>query len=229
MPDPESRANPVRRQLVCGGLALLATAPALRLADAVGGRGRAGREAEITVGDGCEDCDLIYRSMPQRLAWKTRIPAQGEPGVPLLVQGMIHRPDGRTPAAGVILYAYHTDARGHYVPPDAADPSLTRHGRLRGWIRIGADGRYRFETIRPAPYPGRDTPAHIHMLVKEPGRNEYWIDDCEFDDDPLLDRAHRQSREQRGGSGIVRVESSPGGIAQIERNIVLGRNVPNYR
>lgn len=114
------------------------------------------------------------------------------------------------------------------MPPDAADHSLTRHGRLRGWIRTGADGRYRFDTIRPAPYPGRDIPAHSHMVVKEPGKSEYYIDECEFDDDPLLDRARRQSREQRGGSGIVRVARSSGGTPHIERNIILGRNVPDY-
>lgn len=229
MSNPKSHANPARRQLVCGGFALLVAAPALRLADAIGIGGRAGRDAEITVGSGCDGCDLIYQGMPERLTRATRIPAQAEPGLPLVVRGVIHRPDGRTPAAGVILYAYHTDAHGYYVPPDTTDRSLTRHGRLRGWMRTGPDGRYRFDTIRPAPYPGRDIPAHIHMVVKEPGKREYYIDDCEFDDDPLLDRARRQSREQRGGSGIVRVERAPDGIMQIERDIVLGRSVPNYR
>ena len=225
MTSPESRANPVRRQLVLGSLALLAAAPALRLADAIGAESR---DAGIAVGDGCDGCEFMHRDMPERLASTTRIPPAGELGVPLRVQGVIHRPDGRTPAAGVILYAYHTDARGHYVPPDATDHTLTRHGRMRGWIRTGADGRYRFDTLRPAPYPGRDIPAHIHLLVKEPGKREYWIDECEFDDDPLLSPALRRTRQQRGGTGIVRIAHAADGTAQAIRNIVLGRNVPNY-
>ncbi len=35
-----------------------------------------------------------------------------------------------------------------------------------GWIKTGADGRYAFSTIRPAPYTGR-TP-HIHFAVIAP-------------------------------------------------------------
>ena len=33
-----------------------------------------------------------------------------------------------------------------------------------GKVQVGADGRYRFRTIKPAPYPGR--PPHIHVKVK---------------------------------------------------------------
>ncbi len=33
-----------------------------------------------------------------------------------------------------------------------------------GKVQVGADGRYRFRTIKPVPYPGR--PPHIHVKVK---------------------------------------------------------------
>ncbi len=218
-----------RRRLVRGGLALLIAAPAAGFVRAIGTGRRDGNDATLPVGGGCDGRDLIYAGMPDTLAAAARIAASGEPGTPLEVRGTIHLQDGRTPAAGVILYAYHTDARGYYVPPDSGDRSLTRHGRLRGWIRTGRDGKYRFETIRPAPYPGRDVPAHLHAVIKEPGRNEYYIDEYEFDDDPLLTAERRRTRERRGGSGIVRAVRTPDGGQIIERDIVLGRNIPNYR
>ena len=50
------------------------------------------------------------------------------------------------PAAGIIVYAYQTDATGIYPR------GSTRHGRLRGWVRTDEAGRYRFDTIRPGAY-----------------------------------------------------------------------------
>jgi protocatechuate 3,4-dioxygenase beta subunit len=35
-------------------------------------------------------------------------------------------------------------------------------------MRSGSDGRYRFRTIKPVPYPGRA--PHIHVAVTAPGR-----------------------------------------------------------
>ncbi len=40
--------------------------------------------------------------------------------------------------------------------------------------------------LKPAAYPGRTDPAHIHITIKEPDKSEYYIDDFLFDDDPLL-------------------------------------------
>jgi protocatechuate 3,4-dioxygenase, beta subunit len=127
----------------------------------------------------------------------------------------------------VILYAYQADATGHYAPgPDQRHGS--RHGRLRGWIKTGVDGRYEFRTIRPAPYPGQTIPAHIHPVVKEPDRNEYYIDEFLFDDDPLLTKAERARQEGRGGSGVLEVTEDGDGVLTGSRDIFLGRNIPDY-
>ena len=86
---------------------------------------------------------------------------------------------------------------------------------------------YRFRSIRPAAYPRQDIPAHVHVVVKEPTRNEYYLDDFEFNDDPLLTAAKRAAHGQRGGSGVVRLEKK-NGVWTGRRDIVLGRNIPNY-
>lgn len=72
------------------------------------------------------------------------------------------------PLADAVVEIWQCDAGGRYLhhrdsggPP--RDPAFQGYGALR----TGADGAYRFRTIRPVPYPGR-TP-HIHVRVTLPG------------------------------------------------------------
>ncbi len=123
---------------------------------------------------------------PANLSWRTGITKPAEPGEPLLMAGRIFQADDVTPAGGVLLYIYHTDAAGYYNQPNKLP------ARLRGWMRTGADGRYEFRTIKPAPYPNRDFPAHIHPTLTAPGYPEYWVDDYWFAGDPLI--TPRQTR-----------------------------------
>jgi protocatechuate 3,4-dioxygenase beta subunit len=181
------------------------------------------------VGGYCEGCEAIYEGMPAQLNWETRIAPATESGEPLEASGVIYQPDGKTPAPGIILYAYHTDANGIYPRAPNATGEARRHGRLRGWIKTNAGGEYKFNTIRPASYPGRNIPAHIHLILKEPDKNEYYIDDFEFDDDPLLTAQERARRRKGGGSGVVRLTKNSGGVWLARRDITLGLNVQNYR
>lgn len=70
-------------------------------------------------------------------------------------------------------------------------------------------------------------PEHIHITVKEPAKNEYYIDEFVFDDDPLLTKENRKSLENRSGSGIVKPKFE-NSILTVNRNIILGLNIPNY-
>ncbi len=181
------------------------------------------------VGGGCDGCEGLFEEMPKQLSWETTIHKPGEPGEPLEISGTIFKADGKTPAAGVILYVYHTDARGIYEPAPGATGWVKRHGHLRGWMKTDARGQYKFHTIKPAAYPGRKDPAHIHPTVKEPDKNEYYIDEYRFDDDPLLTAQERARAEKRGGSGIIKLTKNSTGIWVGQRDIVLGQNIPNYR
>jgi protocatechuate 3,4-dioxygenase beta subunit len=72
------------------------------------------------------------------------------------------------PLAGAEVEIWQCDHAGHYHHPgdgDLADRRFQGFGR----VVVGADGRYRFRTIKPAPYTGR-TP-HIHVKVRL-GRRE---------------------------------------------------------
>ena len=184
--------------------------------------------ARGVVGGPCDGCEGIYEGMPSQLSWETTIAADSEPGERLEISGLLLRPDGKTPAPDVILYVYHTDARGYYSPAPDATGLTRRHGHLRGWMKTNALGQYTFRTIKPTPYPNRNIPAHIHPIVKEPDKHEYYIDEYRFDDDPLLTAEERSRAENRGGSGIIHLAKSSTGLLVGRRDIVLGRNIPNY-
>lgn len=172
----------------------------------------------------CEGCEAIYETAFDDLSWSAAIPPADEPGEPLVLSGIVYAPDGRTPASDVVVYAHHTDAEGVYPTRGDEKGWGRRHGYLRGWVKTDASGRYRFETIRPGAYPGREAPEHIHLIVKEPDKPEYWIDDVVFEGDPLVTDAMRRRLQNRGGSGVVKLSRSDDGTWQAERDIILERH-----
>jgi protocatechuate 3,4-dioxygenase beta subunit len=187
-------------------------------------------EAEVSrdplLGGPCEACDAIYVGMPDSISWHERIAPRGEPGEPLRIDGVVRKASG-APVAGIIVYAYHTNAKGIYPRDERYASQGVRHGKLRGWARTNAQGAYRFDTIRPAGYPNSDLPQHIHMHVIEPGRGHYWIDDIEFDDDPRLTGVARNRQNDRGGNGLAK-PTRVDGTWHVTRDIILGMNIPDY-
>lgn len=180
------------------------------------------------VGDGCEGCEAVHEYGNKELTWTDTLPDFHEPGPRMEVSGTIFKKDGKTPAKDVILYIYHTDQRGEYSQKGNETGWGKRHGYIRGWIKTNADGKYKFYTLRPAAYPGRQNPEHIHPVIKEPGVKEYWIDEYLFDDDPILTSKERNSQPGRGGKGIIKTQKRNNGMQVAHRDIILGVNVPGY-
>ncbi|WP_353096426.1 intradiol ring-cleavage dioxygenase [Empedobacter brevis] len=187
------------------------------------------KETTAIVGGGCDGCELMYIGMPEEISSVSTSPGWNEKGQKLIVTGTVFQPDGKTPAPNVILYYWQTDAGGYYTPKPEMEERTKRHGYIRGWVKTGVNGKYTIKTIRPAPYPDEDSPAHIHLSVKEPGiTNEYYTDEIHFDDDKLLIPYKKKNKlENRGGSGIVRILLQDS-LQIAEHDIVLGLNIPNY-
>lgn len=180
------------------------------------------------VGGGCDGCELMYVGMPTDIEPVGYSPGWTLKGRKLLITGTVYKLDGKTPAPNVVVYYWQTDDKGYYPTREGMDKKAERHGYIRGWVKTDAEGKYSIYTVRPAPYPNEDMPAHIHTSIKEPTvGNEYYIDEFVFDDDKLLTGAKRKKLEKRGGSGVLRVLIS-GEMQVAEHNIILGLNIPDY-
>lgn len=180
------------------------------------------------VGGRCEGCEAIYENKTafKDLSWQMTLPGYNEKGPKLHISGVVYKADGKTPAAGTVLYFYHTDQGGLY-PPGNETGWGQRHGYIRGWIKTNDKGEYSLKTLKPGAYPNRGAPAHIHCIVKEGNLNEYYVGDFLFDDDPLLSGEDKSNQSIPGGNGILKPKEK-GGILYATRNIYLGRNVQNY-
>lgn len=134
------------------------------------------------------------------------------------LMGRVLDADGK-PVPGAVVEIWQCDARGVYLHPDdrrrgGRDENFQGYGRATA----GAEGGYRFRTIKPAPYPGR-TP-HIHVAVKARGYPE------------LVSQIFIEGHPQNAGDWIYRSAVAQGGAAsarfvpapaEIERGALLAR------
>jgi protocatechuate 3,4-dioxygenase, beta subunit len=181
------------------------------------------------IGGGCEGCVVVNKSpVPfSELSWIDTLPDFNEPGPKMVISGIVYKADGKTPAQDVVLYIYHTDQTGHYINRYNEEGWPGRQGYIKGWMKTNEKGQYKFYTLKPVAYPERNAPAHIHPVIKEAGKNEYYIDEYLFDDDPLLTLKERNKQEQRAGSGIIQLHEA-NGMLEGKRDIILGLHIPNY-
>jgi protocatechuate 3,4-dioxygenase beta subunit len=82
-------------------------------------------------------------------------PERDRTGQGLLVTGIVRSASGCAPLAGARIEWWSVNPKGEYDDGHRATQAA------------GADGRYRYETDAPVPYPGR--PPHVHVRVTAPG------------------------------------------------------------
>lgn len=204
-----------RRALCLGGLVAAACGPSP-------GAASDPRQPRPDLYD-CEGCEAAREFDPARLDWRATLASPEERGERLRIEGVVYDADARAPVDGVVIYAWHTDAEGLYSRGGGQTGWGRLHGLLRGAVRTRADGLYRFDTIKPAPYPDLSMPAHVHLVVLEPARRPYWIDDVVFAGEHGVDDAYRRNARNRGGDGIVELRRDDG-LWRARRDIVLERH-----
>ena len=184
---------------------------------------------DLKVGGPCEGCEGVDESpVPlHQLPSLDTLPDFSESGERIRISGTVYQQDGKTPARDVVIYVYHTNQQGLYPTENETSRWGKRHGAIRGWMKTNERGQYEFYTLRPASYPNSNNPQHIHVMIKEPGKTAYWIDDFHFADDPLFTASMRSQQQERGGSGLLKLETKEG-MKSAQRNIILGKNIPGY-
>lgn len=104
----------------------------------------------------------------------------GERGTPLIFQGRVHSVKD-APLAGAAIEVWHADADGYYSQFAPGIPEWN----FRGIVTTDREGRFRINTMQPAPYqiPTDGAcgalisaagwhawrPAHLHVKVSAPG------------------------------------------------------------
>src|SRR6266700_7866363 len=116
---------------------------------------------------------------------------RGEPlGERIIVTGRVLDSDGR-PVRDTLVEVGQANAAGRYSAgddhPAPLDPNFTGAGRCL----TGADGRYRFVTVKPGAYPWQNhpnawRPAHIHFSVFGRALTQRLVTQMYFPGDPLL-------------------------------------------
>lgn len=121
----------------------------------------------------------FYDGKQPELPYGASILRRGEPGEPLLFEGIVTSETG-TPLAGAMLEVWQTAPNGMYDVQDGEQPQ----GHLRGTFRTDKEGRYSIRTIVPVSYPIPDDgpvgqllaalgrhpyrPAHVHFMISAP-------------------------------------------------------------
>lgn len=136
------------------------------------------------------------------LASHARIAPPNEPGEQMRIRLRFEDMRG-TPHSGLMVYAYQTNARGHYPAGNGETGCYRFHGALHAFTRTDTAGVVSFETIRPGPYPGRTDPQHLHVVVQFADARGFYLNSLVFSDDPRVTPTYRVSERDAGGSGIA--------------------------
>lgn len=146
--------------------------------------------------------------------WQVAIAADGEPGQRLEVTGRVLAADGATPLAGVTVFVFHTDDRGYYSD-GGMDES---NARLCGLMLTDAEGRYRFDSVKPAHYATGGPPAHVHYRVWGPQvpRQSFTLN---FEGDPKLGGEGRDASQNPTWARIRPAELGGDGVLRIVRDL----------
>ena len=160
---------------------------------------------------------------------------EGEPiGERIVVHGRVLDEDGR-PIPNTLVEVWQANSAGrykHYVDqhPAPLDPNFSGAGRCL----TDSEGRYRFTSILPGPYPWRNhhnawRPAHIHFSIFGRLFTQRLVTQMYFPGDPLFpyDPIFNSIRDPRSRELLIArfdiEETQPEWALAFEWNVVLGR------
>lgn len=148
---------------------------------------------------------------------------KSERGDRMVIRGVVRDRDQK-PIPNASVYIYHTDAEGRYNHAEPRPGFGGENPRLHGFMRTDSVGRYVYGNVRPAPYPGLTTPAHVNFVVQADGFRprvfEVW-----FEGDPMIKDEQRASLAKDPDRILMRsAKRDTNRVWQIENDILMERN-----
>jgi catechol 1,2-dioxygenase len=118
------------------------------------------------IGDSPTTTDILGPFYRPGAPFRVNLNPNGFTGEVLHLSGTIYQYDGKTPAPGCLLEIWQCQQDGLY---DNVSDDYT----YRASQKTGVQGKYRFTTSIPIPYPSEGNPqvmrpAHIHMRISAP-------------------------------------------------------------
>jgi protocatechuate 3,4-dioxygenase beta subunit len=100
----------------------------------------------------------------------------------------VFEPDGKTPAAKVLIHTYHRDHDGFEF---GVDEKQYPAWQLHGWVKTDKNGKFEVQTIKPASdHMGREG-AHIHFTVISKDYGKQWAPKVFLADDPITQKQRK--------------------------------------
>lgn len=178
-----------------------------------------------SISDTCADPDAnsecCFINMPEEISSVINIADENEPGNKMIIKGRLLKNDNITPLNDVIIYVYHTDNNGYYSKKGNEKGVQKYHGHLHGWGKTDESGNFEIHSIKPARYPGNKFPAHIHAVLKIPGKTPFYINDFVFKDDDLVNESYINSLRDPGGTGVIDLKKNAENLLTGERIILI--------
>jgi hypothetical protein len=155
---------------------------------------------------------------PKNISSSSTIVSKTEPGIPLIINGQVFKPDGQLPAHNALIHMYHRDHEG--LDFGLNDNSLTTW-RLQGWAKANTEGKFEFHTIRPAPdHMGREG-SHIHFTIVTADFGKQWAPKIYLLADDSITDNERKAAETAGQFGWLKVAKTIDAVQYIDVQITL--------
>lgn len=192
---------------------------------------RIGPQAKGSQPPECGGC--LFFEAPASLSHRIAISPERTGIERVRIRGTVYESDGKTPARNVVMYVYHTDETGVYSKrgDEPRNSYAWWHGKQRGFLKTNDLGQYEIDTIKPAPYPTREEPAHIHAVLRSPSqKHESVVADFVFTDDELLTQNFWENTrrwwlslgiQQNPNYGGVKLSKGADGVWEGRRHITL--------
>ena len=137
--------------------------------------------------------------------------------------GIIYETDGVTPANDVIVYIEQANEEGEYEIHSHNDKNQVNHSAT---VKTDANGVYTFYTFVPGhtkeklAYRRTQRAQHIHIMVKEQGKEVIELPAFVFDIDWMVTKAYKKRLKKRGYDNVLTLVDN-NGVLIASKDIVL--------